>query len=66
METKSKMAAIAAVLDERWRWSLKGTFLQLPPTSHQKITPVDPGVGEKIKETKSKMAGEAAILDDLR
>jgi hypothetical protein len=34
------MAAIAAMLDERRRWSSKGTFLQLPPMSHQKIRPV--------------------------
>jgi hypothetical protein len=47
-ETKSKMAAIAAMLDERRRWSLEGTFLQLPPMSHRKIGPFNPGVGEKI------------------
>jgi hypothetical protein len=40
-QTKSKMAAIAAMLS-------KGTFLQLPPMSHQKIRPVDPGIGQKI------------------
>jgi hypothetical protein len=47
-------------------WSLKGTFLQLPPMSYQKIRPVDPGVGQKAMETKSKMAGIAAILDEWR
>jgi hypothetical protein len=41
------MAAVAAMLDERQRWSSKGTFLQLPAMSHQKIRPVDPGLGEK-------------------
>jgi hypothetical protein len=45
MEIKSKMAA---TLDERQRWSSKGTFLQSPPMNHQKIRPVDPGVGQKI------------------
>jgi hypothetical protein len=34
--------AIAAMLDERRRWSSKGIFFQLPPMSHQKIRPVDP------------------------
>jgi hypothetical protein len=48
METKSKMAAIVAILDKRRRWSSKETFLQSPPMSHQEIGPVDPGVGEKI------------------
>jgi hypothetical protein len=57
METKSKMAAKAAMLDERRRWSLKETFLQsvieinfppVTPMSHKKIGPVDPGVGQKI------------------
>jgi hypothetical protein len=42
------MAAIAAILDERRRWSSKGTFHQSPPMSHQKIGPVDPGIGQKI------------------
>jgi hypothetical protein len=44
------MADVAAMLDERRRWSSKGTFLlQLPQMSHQKIRPVDPGVdGQKI------------------
>jgi hypothetical protein len=40
------MAAVAAMLDEQ---SSKGTFLQLPPMSHQKIRPVDLGVGQKIR-----------------
>jgi hypothetical protein len=35
-ETKSKMAAIAAIMNERCR-SLKGTFLQSHPTSQKKI-----------------------------
>jgi hypothetical protein len=48
METKSKMAGIAAILDEWWSSSSKGTFIQSPPMSHQKIGPVDPGIGQKI------------------
>jgi hypothetical protein len=45
-ENKSKIAAVAAMLDEQ---SSEGTFLQLAPMSHQKIRPsVDPGVGQKI------------------
>jgi hypothetical protein len=35
------MAAVAAIFDEWQSWSLKGTFLQSPPMSHQKIGPVD-------------------------
>jgi hypothetical protein len=46
--TKSKMAAVVAMLDERRHWSSKGTFLQLPPMSHQKIGPVNTGIGQKI------------------
>jgi hypothetical protein len=42
------MAAIAAMLDERRRWSSKGTFLQSPPMNHQKIIPVKTGIGQKI------------------
>jgi hypothetical protein len=40
------------------RWLPKATFLQLPPMSHQKIRPVDPG------GIKSKMAAIVAILDE--
>jgi hypothetical protein len=36
------------ILDEWQSWSSKGTFLQSPPMSHQKIGPVDPGVGQNI------------------
>jgi hypothetical protein len=58
-ETKSKMAALAAMLDER---SSKGIFLQLPPMSHQKIRPVDPGVGQQINGDQIKDGGRSGHL----
>jgi hypothetical protein len=57
------MAAVAAMLDER---SSKGTFLQLPTMSHQKIRPVDPGVGQKIDRNQIQDSGGSAILDEWR
>jgi hypothetical protein len=48
MEIKSKMAATAAILNEQWRWSLKGTFTHSPPINHKQIGPVDPGVCQII------------------
>jgi hypothetical protein len=56
METKSKMAAVAAMLDER---SSEGTFLQLSPMSHQKIRSVIPGVGQKINGDKIQDGGHS-------
>jgi hypothetical protein len=58
-ETKSKMADVAAMLDER---SSKGTFLQLPPMSHQKIRPVDPCVGQKINGDQIQDGGRSGHL----
>jgi hypothetical protein len=45
MEMKSKMGAVAAMLNERQRLSSKGTFL---PISHKKIGPVNPGICQII------------------
>jgi hypothetical protein len=58
------MAAVAAMLNERRRWSLKGTFLQSPPMSHQKNRDQSTQVlVRKSMESKSKMA---TILDEWR
>jgi hypothetical protein len=59
METQSKIAGVSAMLDER---SSKGTFLQLPPMSHQKIRPVDPGVGQKINGDQIQDGGRSGHL----
>jgi hypothetical protein len=64
-ETKSKMAAVAAMLDQRRRWSSKGIFLQLPPMSHQKIRPVDPGVGQKINGNQIQDGGHSGQLGSV-
>jgi hypothetical protein len=57
-----KMGAVAAMLDEWWPWSSKGTFLQLPPMSHQKIRPVDTGFGEKINGDQIQDGGHSGHL----
>jgi hypothetical protein len=61
-ETKSKMAAVAAMLDEQ---SSRGTFLQLPPMSHLKISPVDSGVGQKISGDQIQDDGRSGYLGRL-
>jgi hypothetical protein len=50
VETKSKIAAVVAILDEWQSWSSKGSFLQLLqslPMRYQNIGPVDTGIGQK-------------------
>jgi predicted Zn-dependent protease len=59
------MAAVAAMLDERQRWSLKGTFLQSHPMSQNRDQSTQALV-RKSMETKYKMAAVAAMLDDQR
>jgi hypothetical protein len=54
---------LVAMLDEQ---SSKGTFLQLPPMSHQKINQSTQALVRKSMKTKSKMAGIAVILDKWR
>jgi hypothetical protein len=56
------MAAVAAMLDEQRCWSSKGTFLQLPPMSHQKIGPVDPGIAQKIDGNQMQDGGRSSHL----
>jgi hypothetical protein len=56
------MAAVVAMLDERRCWSLNGIFLHSPPMSHQKIRPVDPGVGQKINGNQIQDGGYSGNL----
>jgi hypothetical protein len=60
-ETKSKMAAVAAILDEQRSRSSKGTFLQSPPISHNTIGPVDQGVGQKIYGNQIQDGGRSGL-----
>jgi hypothetical protein len=55
METKSKMAAIAAILNEWWHWSSKGTFLQSPPINQKKSDQSTEAFVRKSMETNFKM-----------
>jgi hypothetical protein len=63
METKSKMAAVPAILDERRvRMSSNGTFLQSPPMSHREIGSIDPGICPLIDGNQIQDGGRSGHL----
>jgi hypothetical protein len=58
------MAAVVAILNEQWCWSLKGTFLQSPSISQKKIGPVNPGVRQIIDGNQFQDGGSGGHIEN--
>jgi hypothetical protein len=55
---------MAAILNERRHWSLKGTFLQSPPISQKKIGPVNTGIRQIIDGNQFQDGGRGGQIEN--